>query len=562
MAIHTAVADLTASATLDAHINRAELGVTATLGAAPTLDSVAFTNWRLYVITNNGDTYYTALSKLRFLDPEGAFIPNPTTATASSSYSARPVSNLLDDTETTEWSTDNQQQAPCWVEFEYDEAVKVGGVWFGLYGLSGTDSYPLTFKIEHYDVVNGWVDRGGTFTANYTGYSASTYATAAFFIQPGGTLFAELPTFTLSATAEETPPAEFDLTLPALSAEGAGTEVGTPLPALTLDATGYSGTIGELEESLTLGLESDGTCLNGGADTLALTLPSLEVAAEGPTTADLTLPALACAATAYQGGAGTSAKELPALSLEGTALVELVGAATLELGTLTLVALGEGQLTGSASIALKKLALAAEGYSGRVGEAAIDLPLVEVDGTGAGQVIGTASVTLPALYLQSTEQAGASSYSGGFALNTMTNGLTSYSSYGFNSFADFGGVVLGANSAGVYALTGADDAGAAIAALARSGVSDFGSDRLKRVRGAYVGYRTDGDLRFTVTTDEGEPYEYRLTHTGKTGIHAHREKFGRGVKGRYWQYEISNTAGDDFDLDNVELLPDALKRKV
>jgi len=139
--------------------------------------------------------------------------------------------------------------------------------------------------------------------------------------------------------------------------------------------------------------------------------------------------------------------------------------------------------------------------------------------------------------------------------------MTQYTNFAFNSYARLNGAALGANDSGIYVLTGTDDAGTAIAARARTGVTDFGVSNLKRVIEAYFGIRNDGAMVVKTITDEGKERWYEMRQTN-AGIHRSRCKLGRGVQANYWQFELLNKDGDDFELDSISLTPIVLTRKL
>lgn len=141
---------------------------------------------------------------------------------------------------------------------------------------------------------------------------------------------------------------------------------------------------------------------------------------------------------------------------------------------------------------------------------------------------------------------------------------TTYNNFTFNSFATIGSRVFAANASGLYELTGDTDAGANIEAAVRTGLMELGATLLKQVTRAYLGYTSDGRLVLkTITTDGGEKTErwYELEETAGAPREA-RVKFGKGVKARYWQFEVRNADGANFHIDQLQLLPLALSRRV
>ena len=148
----------------------------------------------------------------------------------------------------------------------------------------------------------------------------------------------------------------------------------------------------------------------------------------------------------------------------------------------------------------------------------------------------------------------------GWALNLKNFALTKYSGYNFNSMGFSDGVTLGADSTGIYELSGSDDDGTDIDAFARFGVTDFDIKHKLNVREAYLGIRKDGEMVIKTITNEHLERWYHLKST-HDGMGTERVKFAKGVKSGYWQFEVHNKDGGDFDLDYMEVIPMVLKRR-
>ncbi len=193
------------------------------------------------------------------------------------------------------------------------------------------------------------------------------------------------------------------------------------------------------------------------------------------------------------------------------------------------------------------------GLLGGVGSMSKTMQLATTTKAGYVQVTGTMAKTLGLLQ---KSMSGVQSSGTGYitvSMHTEKQALTVYTNFPFNSFCQFGGKVYGASDAGLFELTGATDNGVAIAAIATGGVSDFGDSHLKVVDRVHVGYRTDGDIAFTITQhDDGQSYAYPLPSFGAPGIFGRRVPFGRGLRARYFQWSVSNVAGSDMEIDAIE----------
>jgi len=153
----------------------------------------------------------------------------------------------------------------------------------------------------------------------------------------------------------------------------------------------------------------------------------------------------------------------------------------------------------------------------------------------------------------------------GWVLNTQTMGFSEYTNYPFNSLAEANGQYYGLSRDGLYKLDGDDDAGEPIEAVVRTGLVDMGSHYLKMATAAYVGYTTTDQMVLkVVTTDQGQKEEwwYELRPTTADDMRDGRVPIGRGLRARYWQFEVVNADGADFDVDDVTLLYQVLNRRI
>lgn len=157
-------------------------------------------------------------------------------------------------------------------------------------------------------------------------------------------------------------------------------------------------------------------------------------------------------------------------------------------------------------------------------------------------------------------------------LNADTLAPSEYTNFPFNSFGKMGSTNLGATDTAIYALTGDDDDGIGIDAVVRTGLINFGTTQFKRVPRAYLGYTSDGALVLKTIgtggtadgTGRGTKVErwYELTPRTADAPATARIKLGRGVKATYWQFELTNKDGADFDVAEIKLLPVVLSRRV
>ena len=124
----------------------------------------------------------------------------------------------------------------------------------------------------------------------------------------------------------------------------------------------------------------------------------------------------------------------------------------------------------------------------------------------------------------------------------------------FNSMCKFGDVYLGATSEGLYQLHGYTDAGVAIPALIKSGMTDFGMASLKRFRFFYFGLETTESITLKIFCD-GSLAATMTVKPDVQGKRTVRVPVSRKHAGRYWSWSIENAKGAFFALYSVQAIP-------
>lgn len=143
--------------------------------------------------------------------------------------------------------------------------------------------------------------------------------------------------------------------------------------------------------------------------------------------------------------------------------------------------------------------------------------------------------------------------------------VSEYRNWDFNSFAKIGDRYFAAGDGGLYALGAEHDDGEPISARVLTMMTDFDTPAQKRVVSAYMGYTASGELVFKVrSVDDGVLTEhwYAAQDTQAVSPRENMVRLGRGMKSRYWQFEIENVDGADFEVDQLELHPVRLRRRV
>lgn len=305
------------------------------------------------------------------------------------------------------------------------------------------------------------------------------------------------------------------------------------------------------------------------------------------------LPAIVAAGTAVTNSIATSSLSLPAVTASGSAFRTESGAADSSAVTIGASAVngsfsavtGDGiTIAGDGAVILFMYptiaeAIAAvsagsaptiffetisESASATTGASAYSLFILAVNSSASANGAGAAS----AIYALSAESVAAlmtgtqfvADFTDGWAYNLNTGAASFYEGMAFNSFALIDGEYYGCNAAGIYRLTGDDDAGADIQATITLGTSRLDSDAIKSVPFAYVGAKSAEPMLLTCRV-EGHEYSYEFSR--ETAVMAPAKvKTGKGLEGTYWQIEISNQNGANLDLDHLELITAPKSRKV
>lgn len=155
----------------------------------------------------------------------------------------------------------------------------------------------------------------------------------------------------------------------------------------------------------------------------------------------------------------------------------------------------------------------------------------------------------------------------GWVVNTEgAQPISEYSNFGFNSMTFFDGSMYSARDDGLYVHGADDDSGEPITAEMASMLLDFGTSRMKRIRSAYLGYTATNELVLKIRSiSQGEMSEhwYKATHnTTAASPEGGYMPVGQGLRSRYWQFELTNIDGGDFEVDQIELHPLILNRRV
>ncbi len=161
------------------------------------------------------------------------------------------------------------------------------------------------------------------------------------------------------------------------------------------------------------------------------------------------------------------------------------------------------------------------------------------------------AITLPVLTLLSRGYKGTVPDS--VVMNSVNSAVSEYLNYPFNSYARFNGQFLAANQNGIYELdeTSQDEASYTIKANVKTGIVDIYNGTVNRLRDSYIVYKSDGAIRLVSNADKKATRRYLVPQPingiNKT-IKKRRVKFERGIKNRFFDFNIENIDGSSLEI--------------
>lgn len=322
------------------------------------------------------------------------------------------------------------------------------------------------------------------------------------------------------------------------------------LPVLILDST-----FGPVTSSMSM--------LVGGAWSFDGPVPAVTSELLWANSIDVELPAATLAAIGLAGEIGSVAKSLPAVLVSATMLSSGFASIDAQVPAVLITASGVQNNLGTIAVTLHPITVSVSALTGTASTVSVSLPVITGALSGYATYALTMAVTLPVVRLEAEAVQTLAAAFRTWVLNTRKQALTEYDTFTFNSYATFRGVVLAANTSGLFKLTGQNtDAGSAITATVRTGQTDFATGLNKRVPRLYVGYETGGDLHFTTITSQDGRRTYLLPDNQIRGVQQRRVPVGRGPKSPYWQFEVGNVNGSDFLIEHLDVYPEVSKRRV
>jgi len=274
---------------------------------------------------------------------------------------------------------------------------------------------------------------------------------------------------------------------------------------------------------------------------------------------DCTLPILTITSTSGFQTSGDADVDFPSLTASSTSLTGEIheGDCDVPFFTISATLLNGGISQGVASLPF----LTFSGRTINTGTVSESFPVLTINGYAHGPLLHTLDETLPLLQIVATLVHASTAFRC-YVLNTENSAITEYDNFPFNSFCTFKGKHLAAGSNGITLLEGNKDNSTDIKAYLNVGNNDFDLPNIKKVTDAYLSMKGDGSYYLTVTSDDGTPHSYLLSATTGDRIKNLKTNVGKGKKGRYFELELSNIAGADFELYDMVLNVELLKRNI
>lgn len=130
-------------------------------------------------------------------------------------------------------------------------------------------------------------------------------------------------------------------------------------------------------------------------------------------------------------------------------------------------------------------------------------------------------------------------------MNTLGGAVTEYTGFDFQSILP----ATAGSTLGVFSLGGDNDAGVAIVSQITTGETQVGDLRKSQISTVFVGLRGSGSGRLSVFAGEDtHHYDFPVNEQGVS-----RVRPGRGIRENYLAFGFSNPAGDDFQLDAIDV---------
>lgn len=139
--------------------------------------------------------------------------------------------------------------------------------------------------------------------------------------------------------------------------------------------------------------------------------------------------------------------------------------------------------------------------------------------------------------------------------------VTNYKNYNFDGSCRFNDNYLFINNKGLYKYGGTLDNTSEIQSEIQTSALSFGTSNLKQIPNLYMGLSNSNKLILKVSVD-GKSSIYYTLNKKTENLMTQNISIGKGLIGRYFQFELITLNNTQFKLDSIEFLPIKLKRKI
>jgi hypothetical protein len=269
-------------------------------------------------------------------------------------------------------------------------------------------------------------------------------------------------------------------------------------------------------------------------------------------TLQVSIPIVDIAMSGYSSAESILTVVLPKHSIKLTGQQEIQGTLNVLLPRQQFKATSFINETGVLTVTIPMIRFTADMEEGAGGTLNVTIPSYRITLDGYVSAEATLNITIPMPIFHAEQLVESDDYLT-MVMNTKNKALTLYDNYLFNSLCAFGGKHFGATATGIFDLdSDTKDNGEMIEWNWKTGYLDLEQIQKKKLVEAWLSYKTDGDIKFTVMQPNGEEYEYILQGIDptETGL---RLKFGRGIRTKYVALNVSNIDGSSIDLDELKL---------
>lgn len=141
------------------------------------------------------------------------------------------------------------------------------------------------------------------------------------------------------------------------------------------------------------------------------------------------------------------------------------------------------------------------------------------------------------------------------ALNLYNQAISQYTDYDYNTLGVFQGTPIGIKGSGLDKLEQSDHDGASIDARIETGYMNFGNPNQKRIRSIVLGGEAESPVMVDINCNESTMETVNLLFSESmlklSGAKAYSTRF---QKGRYFQFVVSNTNGDQFSIEDLTIV--------